>query len=296
MDKTTQTTLDTIEEILRSYAFQVLFAVILFVLTYVKVISMVITIPLAVAWFIVIFNIYRSHRFAHYSVGKRLCLVFLCAIILGAGLSWLGRYAKSFTVEKRIDIPEVKIAWLSSLDFAPGLEVYGVKWKTDYMAYELSIKNSSETTEIDDLRMHLNIPGGFVKNEILSNEGCGDINISREEVAGGRLPPTGSLIIEKHEIYTNQVRISVLKCLPGGSFTIRFIVKVRELPPGRHGCLKVTYKYSDSDNKTIPKELTYPIILTNIVNKKIDIDSQRPVKCDPSDGLLFLYDEPIGFK
>jgi hypothetical protein len=70
------------EDILRSVYFQVVLALVLFVLTYAKVVTVIVALAVGFAWFVSVFGFWRSKRFASINSRKRLLISIGIAIIV----------------------------------------------------------------------------------------------------------------------------------------------------------------------------------------------------------------------
>lgn len=97
------------EEIVRSPHLQLVGALVLFVLAFVKAGAMAIGLALACAWWISIFGIVRSNRIKTLSSKLRLLIVLFCTAILGIVLSTLGQWvARQQTPQLQQEIkPEI---------------------------------------------------------------------------------------------------------------------------------------------------------------------------------------------
>src|SRR5450759_4042996 len=90
---TARTTPEIIEDIVRSPHLQLIGALVLFVLAFVKVVSVTVAIALALAWWISVFGIARSSRVNGLTWRLRLVVKMGSAVLLGAAFIAFGRWS-----------------------------------------------------------------------------------------------------------------------------------------------------------------------------------------------------------
>src|SRR4030042_1116948 len=147
------------------------------------------------------------------------------------------------TPDREIPEPDYSITYLPS-NYAPGVEIYGVKWERDFEEYQMYFRNKSKTVDIHDLRVDADLLGGIVKYQVLSQQGCENLVVIPYDTEGGGIGIKNGPIVKTVKSYSNNLKINAGKMFPEGHFELRLIMKIIPSIPRdeeRSGFFSVTY-------------------------------------------------------
>ncbi len=183
-------------------------------------------------------------------------------------------------------------------NYAEGLEIDGVEWKKDYKEYIVIVSNKSNSSEIYDLRIDMDVIGGIVKHRILSQRGCENITFSEGAFGEGGIVK-GKVMVETVKSYESNLYVSASKLYPESHFEIKLIVKV--LPTGvqeapRSGFFGVKYRYLDAEGKTAKKSYAHKIIMKDSISQFLHIDTDNYLTGRIRRAITSVLDKPLTFK
>lgn len=175
-----------------------------------------------------------------------------------------------------IDIPVVK-ASLSALpsNYAPGLEINGIKWKDNFREYEFKISNESDKSELSDVRITLNLPWVIVKYDIENSIGTQEVRASQRLSRAGIRDKQLNVIKELTDMYVNNLELNAVKMFPNARFSARMILMKK--PKSEMGSFVLEYRYMLNNNEPIKNAGDYPIkFKSSSDEEKLFIDMGNP--------------------
>jgi hypothetical protein len=192
----------------------------------------------------------------------------------------------SIAVIFEIAIPFIKISpikvpkpyfsiTLMPSNYRAGLEIYGVTWEEDYKEYNFDFKNMSDVTDLEDLRISIELPGVFVNYFTDTQTGSHDITFSQEQNIAGIVSKQTNVMRDTFDYYTNFLYINVVKLFPQGRFSIKMIIKNPN--PNIEGHISIKCRYVDSERKTNYKSIAHKIVFRNVKSKSLYIDDSELV-------------------
>jgi pimeloyl-ACP methyl ester carboxylesterase len=186
--------------------------------------------------------------------------------------------------------PRLKFSmWQTGYNYKPGLIVEGIEWKKQYREYDFSVKNTSKTEGITDLRLRYTLPWAVIISKVTSQEGSEGLAIASgqmEPFKGGK----GNQITSLHDFWTNVIEINATGMFPEASFSGKLIM-ITDLQPTEHTLLSVEYRDRSGVAKT---SFAQKISLLDAVTGKIKIEPD-PLKGTFKEAMMFHFKEPITF-
>jgi hypothetical protein len=172
--------------------------------------------------------------------------------------------------------------------YAPGFEVNGLKWKSEFTKHTFSIENKSKTVETYDLRTALVLPGPIYNYKVKNKVGVDRIDINRIGIIAGEYIDEDGRVVAARDIYSNAVFITVDRLRYESYVNIELILDLtRKNVRDTMSIVDAKYWYSGNNGKkTLPKSEVYNV-------KKIDassalyIDKANPLRASP---LSFDYE------
>lgn len=202
------------------------------------------------------------------------------------------------TPDKEVPELDYSITYLPS-NYSPGVEIYGVKWEKDFEEYQIYFRNKSKTTDIHDLRADIDLLGGIVKYQILSQQGCENLIIIPYDTEGGGIGVKNGPIVKTVKSYSNNLKINASKIFPEGNFQLRLIMKIiSPIPKDKEisGFFGITYRYQTSDEEMKKKSFACKIFPKEAGSKYLVIDKENPISGRHTRSIGITFDKPLNFK
>ncbi len=194
-----------------------------------------------------------------------------------------------------IEMPKPKFSIISlPSNYSTGLEVHGIQWESDLKEYVFNFRNESKDTDLEDLRIDLEMPGGIVTYAIESQEGCEAISFSQQYTIGGIADRKNHTIKKTFDYYVNNLKINLVRLFPNGNISIRLIIKYLHTDIEGHFSLKC--RYEGEDKKKINKSITHKILFRNKDNKILYIDDSELISGTYTASFLMVPKKPLIFK
>jgi len=202
------------------------------------------------------------------------------------------------TADKEVPELDYSITYLPS-NYAPGVEIYGIKWEKDFEEYQIYFRNRNKTTNIHDLRTDIDLLGGIVKYQVLSQQGCENLIIVPYDTEGGGIGIKNGPIVKTVKSYSNNLKINASKIFPEGNFQLRLIMKI--LPPipkdkETSGFFGITYRYQTSGEEMEKKSFACKILPKEAGSKYWIIDKENPISGRHTRSIGITFDKPLNFK
>jgi hypothetical protein len=194
-----------------------------------------------------------------------------------------------------IEIPKPEFSLISlPSNYSAGLEVYGIKWESDFKEYIFNFKNESNEKDLEDLRIELEMPGGIVTYAIESQEGCDDISFSQQYSVGGIADRKSNTIRKTFDYYVNNLKINLVRLFPKGNLSIRLIIKY--LHTDIKGLFSLKCRYEGEDKNKVQKSLAYRILFRDKDKKTIYIDDSNLISGTYTASFLMVPKKPLVFR
>lgn len=210
---------------------------------------------------------------------------------------WEEEAKNNFPSERKFVIPmlDYKFTFLST-KYERGLNVDGIFWNDDFEEYRLFVRNLSNTTDVSDLRINMDLPGGVIQSKIISEAGCDGIKIREADMVGGGLAKTDGVVVKTVKQYSNNFYITANKLFPDAYFEIRLILKIFKPVEGaplddNEGIFDAKYRYINSEQEMQNRSEVFKIFLEK--DKKISIDTQNPLVGNITRSTAIVFDTPL---
>jgi hypothetical protein len=214
-------------------------------------------------------------------------------------IEWL----KSFSdwIPTKIESPTFECQISPSSVYSTGLQIDNIIWQEDYKEYYFEFQNTSNDVELIDVRLNIEMPGGFVDYKINSQKGCEDITFSQDKYAMGKTSINTNQIEELIKFYISILDINIIKIFPQGNFTTKFIIKYpttieKDNISVHAGWIKIEYRYLDKDNQTRKDSFVYDIIMQDKEKKWLFIDTENPIEGERQCKFMIIPDKILIFK
>jgi len=202
------------------------------------------------------------------------------------------------TSDKEIPELDYSITYMPS-NYAPGVEIYGVKWEKDFEEYQIYFRNKSKLSDIYDLRVDMDLLGGIVKHKTLLQQGCENLTIIPYNTEGGGIGVKNGPIVKTVKSYSNNLKINASKMFSEGHFQLRLVMKVISpalLEEERSGFFSVTYRYEGGNEEMEKKSFACKILPKEIGSKHLIIDKENPISGKHTRSIGITFDKPLNFK
>ena len=196
--------------------------------------------------------------------------------------------------KKEFVIPEVSYGFLNLQEkYKQGLDVYGLKWEQDFLVYKFTFSNKNKKTFIEDVRIRLEFPGGFVKEQISNISGIENVTTSSQNDFFRKVNSQTGEAVETLPYYSNVFTINIGKANPDSHISYNLILK--EAIGESKGRFTIEYSYFDPNkNEKSKKEIINPIKITD--KKNWVIDKKTEVKGTHTATMSFIPVRPMTFK
>ena len=194
-------------------------------------------------------------------------------------------------------IPELKLfLFQEPVNYAPNLEVDGVKWHRDYRQYMLAVSNQSSKIELFDLRISLEFPWVIVKHSIETSEGTQEVKLSQQRTIGGITNTKDNITVDTFEYYINNLEVDAVRLFPKGKFSIQlFLMKIptEETSTGR---VTLKFRYLDNGGNRIGKVSVFPVEFKNKTDhENMFIDTDHPITGNYKGYFIMRFKKPLLF-
>lgn len=186
--------------------------------------------------------------------------------------------------------PRLKFSmWKAPYIYKSGLTVEGVEWKEQYREYDFTVKNTSKTEGITDLRLRYVLPWAVIVSRLTSQQGCEGLALAsgqQEPFKGGK----NNQITTLHEAWTNIIEINATAMFPEAVFHGKLVMSVDEAI-NEHSLLSVEYRDKGGVAKT---SYSNKISRIDAATGSFKIEPE-PLKGTFEEGMMFQFKEPIRF-
>ncbi|MBU4185112.1 MAG: hypothetical protein KKI12_00685 [Proteobacteria bacterium] len=189
--------------------------------------------------------------------------------------------------------PNFKIVTMPS-NYSAGLEVYDVVWADDYCLYRFEITNSIGRVAIQDVRIELEIPGGFVAKKVINQAGVDGLSFSEDKMPAGiaKGPGMGKLV-STFPYYSNRLTIGISKLNSQAILDIDFVVKV--VGGKNDGVFSIRYSFIDPQGTLKTERHLHPLVKEETSNS-IKINTDVEITGSYQRSIAIIPDKPIIFK
>lgn len=160
--------------------------------------------------------------------------------------------------------------------YREGLEVYGIKWKDNYILYDFIFRNNSRVLEVENIKLEFEFPIIFVACKEIEREGVDNVLISDPEryINKGR----GETIVDMIKVRTNAFTINISKAYPHSFIHFKIFLKRLENELQQNNKLPayftIKYHFVGKDGKKQGKRIVHPISL-GIKTEDYSIDTSK---------------------
>jgi hypothetical protein len=188
---------------------------------------------------------------------------------------------------------EQSLTMLSS-KYKPGVEVDGIIWEKEFETHIFSFKNNSESVDLLDLRIQVELPGAIISYKVLDNKGCQDLSLSQDKLPSGLKEKNTHLMTKNIEYYTNNLSINAIKLYPMAKFSINILLS--HLVKDHGGIITIKYRYLLPEGKYNKYSVGYPVEYLNKKTNQLFINFKKPITDEYEGHFLFIPKMPITFK
>lgn len=237
LKRTTANIPETIDDVLHSPLFQIVLALILFVLAYIRAVSVAVAITIAAAWLVTVYGIARYRPIKELPLKARLVLTIVCAIILFFAALLFDRWALSQASSLSLSITASR-----AIGYKDGDNVHGIAWRGDFRAVRMTLKISSEYP------LHnIDLTVKVIDKDVLS--GMGEItDIPGCQFYGPKWPDLG---LELHGVDDHWYPLHMEDDLGNAPYSSWWKMYCPALPAG----LPITLIIATNPGREIPKRL-----------------------------------------
>lgn len=189
--------------------------------------------------------------------------------------------------------PKYKIVTMPS-NYSAGLEVHDVVWADDYCLYRFEITNSIGNVGIQDVRIELEIPGGFVTKKVINQAGVDGLSFSEDKMPAGiaKGPGMGKLV-STFPYYSNRLTIGISKLNSQATLDIDFVVKI--VGGKKDGVFSIRYSFIDQQGTLKTERHIHPLVKGSTSNS-IEINTDVEITGPHQRSIAIIPDKPIIFK
>ena len=184
--------------------------------------------------------------------------------------------------------PTLTYGFIGNLaSYATGLRIYDLAWKESFREYLFRVRNESEHHTIVDFRLYAQLPGGVVKTELISQEGCEEVFIPSEA-----FPSTinqDGKAIRVFQMFTNELRCSIARMHPRATAEIRLIMTTAD--DAHRGVLRADFRYGHPTPDKKGKHRYW----INLEDQAMKIDYENPIEDEYEAQIRFVPEEVIVF-
>jgi hypothetical protein len=209
-------------------------------------------------------------------------------------MRWLKKPSDIIPVKEKTILPTIEpsITMLQS-KYKPGVEVNGIIWERDFETHIFSIKNNSESTDILDLRIYIELPGAIITYKVLDSNGCQDLSLSQAKLPAGIQEKKSGLMKENIEYYINNISINAIKLFPKAKFKINILLS--HIVKDHGGNITIKYRYLSPEGKYEKFVIGYPINYKDKQTNQLFINIENPITGEYEGHFLFIPKKKIIF-
>ncbi|HPS72271.1 MAG TPA: hypothetical protein PLM70_08455 [Bacteroidales bacterium] len=163
-------------------------------------------------------------------------------------------FKKLFHLNSPVEVPKIQAGLMNlQMRYKEGLNVEGIPWKSDFQEYNLIIDNLTQSTEMTDFKVDLQVPGGIVKYEIMQSYGFDDIDFfsKTEQMKIGNKDQINEIV----KTYSNHFHIKASKVFPKSHLTVKLIIKLT--CDHNNGFIKYNYNYINENGNRVLNDMVY---------------------------------------
>jgi hypothetical protein len=145
--------------------------------------------------------------------------------------------------------------------YAPGFEVNGLKWKSEFTKHTFSIENKSKTVKTHDLRIALVLPGPIYDYRVKYKVGVDQVDIRRIGIVSCEYIDKDGTVMASRDMYSNGIFINIGELRYESFLTIELILDLnRKGDSDTMSILDAKYWYLGNDRKeSLPKSQVYNV-------------------------------------
>jgi hypothetical protein len=209
-------------------------------------------------------------------------------------IQWFKKPSEIIPVKEKMQPPTITPSlMISGLKYEPGVEIDGIVWKKEFEIHNLNIQNSSESIEVYDVRIEIELPGAIISYKMFENNGSQDISFSQRKLPAGIGQKGKNVMRENVEYYINQLSISAAKIFPKANFSVTILLS--HIVKDHGGTIGIKYRYMLPDGKSTSKSSVYPIEYLSNDSNQLRINHEKPITGTYDGNFLFVPKKQLNF-
>ena len=198
---------------------------------------------------------------------------------------FLAPIEKIIPTTQTIDPPKVIPSIITETHYSPGLRIHDIIWQEDYADHLLTVENRSDSRDIFDLRLELELPGPILYYKQFEDTGSQDLSFSQLKPPAGIAQKDSLLLHETIDYYTNNLLISAVKLFPKSKFSLNIVLRHITKDPGK---IFLNYRYLMPDGQYQNKSLAYSIDYSKSGNNHLFVNVEHPLTGKVEGSYMFI--------
>jgi hypothetical protein len=218
-------------------------------------------------------------------------IVIVCVLV---GIGLILEVAVIFVKTNKPPVFNYSIKLIDS-DYAPEIEVDGVKWIDGFKRYRFNLSSNEKTSEALNVNIVFMFPTGIASYKLTSHNGCEDVSFPEIPVTVHNID-SDKKMFDTVQFYHNLLKINALKIHPGGSITLNIILTFHgpwdevNKDVDRYGLFDISYNSLEQNEKS---KFRYAILFSDRSKKEMYIDTSKPASSDMEFSSIIMPKEKI---